>query len=315
MPELPEVQTTVNGLKRLIGEKISDIWSAYNSKYYKGKKTVKDPAYFEIFKKSVIGSKITNVERRAKYILIELDSDQTIVCHMKMTGHFLLGKYIRSDSGWTAISPAPLRDPFNRHVRMMFTFTKSKKFPNDSENFGAQLAFCDTRKFGNFFLTKGSIEDAKNIIEFKKIGPEPLDKSFTFAKFSEALEAKPKGKIKPTLMNQEVIAGIGNIYADEILWRAGVHPESTTEKIKSDKLKLIFEAMKETLAHGISLGGDSMSDYRNIDGEKGGFQETHKAYRKTGDKCSKKNCSGTITRKVIATRSSHFCNVHQKLFI
>jgi formamidopyrimidine-DNA glycosylase len=302
MPELPEVQTTVNGLKRLVGEKISDIWSSYNSKYYKGKKTIKDPKYFEYFKKQIMGAKITGAERRAKYILIELNNNRTIICHMKMTGHFLLGKYIRHASGWEAAETGPLRDPFNRHIRLLISFASGK-----------QLAFADTRRFGNMFLTEGRISDAKKIKEFEKIGPEPLDKNFTFDEFKKVLYKKSHWRIKPTLMNQEIIAGIGNIYADEILWRASIHPEEITVKIKPEKLKLIFNAMKETLAHGISLGGDSMSDYRNIDGEKGKFQETHKAYRKTGDRCSKSGCKGKIIRKVIATRSAHFCDSHQKL--
>jgi len=115
-------------------------------------------------------------------------------------------------------------------------------------------------------------------------------------------------------MDQELISGIGNIYSDEIIWRAGVHPLSTPEKIPQKNLKDMFTATKETLKKGIDFGGDSMSDYRNIYGKRGKFQNEHKAYRKTGQKCSKRGCKGVIKRLVVGTRSTHFCSVHQKLF-
>jgi len=112
-------------------------------------------------------------------------------------------------------------------------------------------------------------------------------------------------------MDQSIIAGIGNIYSDEILWRAGVHPERKISKLKNNEIKLIFQAIKETLTKGIDFGGDSMSDYRNIHGLPGKFQLHHKAYRRTGERCRKKNCKGFILRKVVNGRSSHFCSIHQ----
>ena len=114
-------------------------------------------------------------------------------------------------------------------------------------------------------------------------------------------------------MDQSVIAGIGNIYSDEILWRAGVHPERKVSSLKETEVKLIFKAVKETLTKGIDFGGDSMSDYRNIHGERGKFQEEHRAYRMTGTKCSKKECKGKIIRIIVGSRSTHFCNIHQEL--
>ena len=124
---------------------------------------------------------------------------------------------------------------------------------------------------------------------------------------------KIKNKIKPTLTDQFVIAGIGNIYADESLWRAGIHPEELVKNISADKMKKLFTAIKETLAKGINFGGDSMSDYRNIHGERGKFQEQHKAYQRKGEKCSKAGCKGFIVRTVVAGRGTHFGEVHQKL--
>ena len=122
-------------------------------------------------------------------------------------------------------------------------------------------------------------------------------------------------------MDQGIIAGIGNIYSDEILWQAGVNPERKISKLKDNEISLIFKAIKETLTKGIDFGGDSMSDYRNIYGLPGKFQLHHKAYRRTGQKCRrsrvssrgrKKNCAGIIKRKIINSRSAHFCSAHQK---
>ena len=289
MPELPEVQTTVSGLNDFIrGLSITDIWTEYNSPYFHGGDTVKDPQYFKYFKKKVIGSTITDVTRRAKNILIHLDNNHTVLIHMKMTGHVMYGDFNRND-------------PFNRFIRLIFYLSNGKT-----------MELCDMRKFAKVTLlpTKSMHETA----HLAHIGPEPLERDFTFPIFKKQLYKKPKGKIKLVLMDQSVIAGIGNIYADESLWRAGIHPESVVGKISDNKLKDLYKAIRSTLSRGIDFGGDSMSDYRNIHGERGRFQEEHRAYRKTGEKCSRKGCRGTIVRMVLGGRGTHFCNIHQKLF-
>ena len=125
---------------------------------------------------------------------------------------------------------------------------------------------------------------------------------------------RAKGKIKQVLMDPYIIAGIGNIYSDEILWRASIHPLSLVGKIPDKNMKEMFKATKVLLKKGIDFGGDSMSDYRNIDGEHGKFQDHHRAYRRKGKPCGKKGCKGTITRLVVGARSAHFCPVHQKLY-
>jgi len=155
---------------------------------------------------------------------------------------------------------------------------------------------------------------AHESIHLKNIGPEPLDKNFTFEKFIERLKIKQNGYIKTILMDQFIIAGIGNIYSDEMLWMAGIHPESKSGYIPISKLKLLYESMKKVLNKGIDFGGDSMSDYRNINGERGKFQNHHNAYGKRGLPCGKRGCDGVIIRKVINGRSAHFCNKHQQLF-
>ena len=114
-------------------------------------------------------------------------------------------------------------------------------------------------------------------------------------------------------MDQTIISGVGNIYSDEALWRAGIHPEQKVQDISSSNLKALYEATLQVLKKGIDFGGDSMSDYRNVDGERGKFQEHHQVYRRKGQHCLRKNCTGIIQRIVVGGRSTHFCPVHQKL--
>jgi len=304
MPELPEVQTTVNGLsKYTIGLTISDVWTNYNSPYFKGSNTIKDPVYFKYFKKEILGQKIVKTERRAKNILISLSNAKTILVHMKMTGHLLFGLYKfipkNKKDPWEPVEPEGLKDQFNKRVRFVICFSN-----------GRHLALSDTRKFA-----KVTLIDSENLHQsehLKDLGPEPLDKAFDFKTFESRLGIRPSWKIKQALMDQSLIAGIGNIYADESLWRAGIHPTQKVSEIVVTKLRELFKAIKLTLAKGIDLGGDSMSDYRNILGLKGNFQEQHGAYQRTNEKCSKRGCGGTIRRIVVVGRATHYCDRHQK---
>ncbi|MES2416379.1 MAG: DNA-formamidopyrimidine glycosylase [Patescibacteria group bacterium] len=305
MPELPEVETTTQGLqKEIVGLKIKDVWTDLNSKDKRQNDAVKNAKYFPFFKKEVSGKKILSANRRAKNILIHLSGGKTILIHMKMTGHLLYGKYqyFKKENKWLPENKDkkhPLHDPYNRFVHVVFILSNGK-----------HLAFCDSRKFGKItLLDTTSMHNTKHLFG---IGPEPLEKDFTIEKLRECLDKKPNGKIKIVLMDPSIVAGIGNIYSDEILWRASVHPERKVSSIKNPELKLIFKAMKEALLKGIDFGGDSMSDYRNIYGLPGKFQLHHDAYRRTGEKCRKKSCTGVIIRKVIGSRSAHFCSVHQK---
>lgn len=288
MPELPEVQTTVNGLNSTVkGRTITSVSTTYNSPYYHGRDEIKNPKFFTKFKKLVVGSKIIKAERRAKNILIHLSNKHTILIHMKMTGHLLYEGY--------------KKDPFNSHIRLYF------KFDN-----GKHLYFSDMRRFAKVTIIE--TDKLTHSIHLSHLGPEPLTSNFKLTNFKTQLLKRPRGRIKQVLMDQTLIAGIGNIYSDEILWRAGVHPLSQVEKIPEKNFKEMFAALKRTLQRGIDFGGDSMSDYRNIKGEKGKFQEHHQAYRRTGKPCTKKGCKGKISRMVVATRSAHFCDTHQKLY-
>lgn len=286
MPELPEVQTTVSGLNRVVtGLVITDVWTEYNSPYYHGKDSIKDPEYFKYFKKTIKNSKVTGVTRRAKNILIHLSNDYTILIHMKMTGHVMYGNYNK-------------KDPFNQYIRLIFYLSNGKT-----------MELCDTRKFAKVTLLPS--KTMHETVHLKDIGPEPLEKDFTFKVFKEQIYKKPNGKIKIVLLDQTIIAGIGNIYSDESLWRAGIHPESIVNKIPERKLKGLYKAIQKTLSMGIDFGGDSMSDYRNIDGERGKFQEKHMAYRRNKQPCLKKGCGGNIVRIVVGGRGTHLCDTHQ----
>jgi formamidopyrimidine-DNA glycosylase len=303
MPELPEVQTTVNGLrKHIIGHTIKDVWTDYNSPHFKGSGTVKDPAYFAQFKKETTGRMITDVTRRAKNILIHLDNQMIILVHLKMTGHLLYGEYEFDSSAmrdpWIPLRPEKLKDPFNRRVHFLITFTN-----------GHHLALSDMRKFAKVTLVDSQKIEAS--LHLGGIGPEPLEKEFTFEKFVARLHIRPQGKIKQVLMDQKIVAGIGNIYADESLWRASINPLELVSTISNKRLEELYAAIQQTLARGIDFGGDSTSDYRNVYGEKGKFHESHRAYRRTGSLCEKKGCSGKIIRIVLGGRGTHFCNVHQ----
>ncbi len=312
MPELPEVQTTVNGINHYTKElRITDVWTDYFSLQYEGKNHIKNKIFFTKFKKEIVGTKILKAERRAKNILIELSNGMTILIHMKMTGHVLYGTYkkikTKNEKGkiveeWVSDDTnEALKDPFNRFIHLVLSLSNRK-----------HLVLSDMRKFAKVTLLPTKELSAST--DLSKLGPEPLDKNFTKEVLTERLRTKPRGKIKTVLMDQTVVAGIGNIYSDEILWASNIHPLSIASHLKPRDVQKIWENIKIILKKGITFGGDSMSDYRNLDGLPGKFQHKHNAYRKTGKPCSKKGCSGIIHRQMIGGRSAHFCSVHQKIY-
>lgn len=316
MPELPEVQTTVNGINETVkGLKIVNTWTNYNSAFHTNKDNIKDPKYFAKFATEIIDAEIVGARRLAKNILIDLDSGKTILIHMKMTGHIMFGSYELSKNKedfkdpWkpAATETEALRDPFNRHIRLVFSLKNKKGVIK-------QLVLSDMRKFAKVTLIE--TKDSEHNPHLSHLGPEPLSETFTFKVFRDRLSKKPNGPIKSILMDQSLISGIGNIYSDEALWLAGIHPEEKVKTLLEHKhenlLKKLHTSNIAVLKKGIDFGGDSMSDYRNIKGERGKFQGQHNAYRKTGTACKKKGCEGIILRKVVRTRSAHFCSAHQQ---
>ncbi len=302
MPELPEVTTTVKGINSLAKNlTIVAVWSDWTKLVRSGT--------FSDFEKDIKGRKILGAERRAKNILINLSGDKTLLIHMKMTGHIMYGKWREAKEGdkqgwkWLPVEDDdkhPLNDPYNRFIHLIFFLSN-----------GHQLVLADTRKFAKVLLF--DTDKTAEHPDLKLLGPEPLESSFTFKIFMARLNKKARWPIKQALMNQELIAGIGNIYSDEILWESGVHPLQKFSETNTEKMKKMYRVMKRILEKSIKLGGDSTSDYRNIYGERGGFQKVHMVYRRTGQGCLRKGCHGTIIRIIVATRSAHFCNIHQQL--
>lgn len=294
MPELPEVETTILELKKIhppiIGVEFFDIWSDFP-------KIVKKPKKFSDFKKEILGKKIVKIWRRGKNILLDLSSGKTLLIHQKLTGHLLFGRWEKKNNLWLSKIPGPLADdPTNKFLHLIFTFKD-----------GRQLALSDLRKFAIVeILSKEELEKKLSLL-----GPEPLNKKFTFKKFKETLFKKEKLKIKQVLMDQEIIAGIGNIYSDEILWEAKIHPFRNVNSLSNEEIKKIYSTMKKILKKAIKLGGESISDFRRISGEKGNFDKERKVYRREKEKCLR--CGFNIQRKKIGGRSTYFCPICQKL--
>lgn len=310
MPELPEVHTTVTGLQKVLpGLFIEDVWTDMWSEAKLSKNTIKDRSYFPYFKKYVLGQAITGVRRRAKHILIDLDNDFTIIIHMKMTGHLMHGLYEedRNYNGkewsWRPVDKQSAHnDPYNRHIHVVFTLSNA---------YGgiSHLAFSDSRKFGTIVVER---TDTLHTGRFAHLGPEPLETTFTLTIFKERLMKSPARAIKTVLMDQSIVAGIGNIYSDEMLHRARILPTRAPHSLNETEWKALHKAMRDVLTKGIDFGGDSTSDYRNIEGKRGSYHENHLVYLRTNKKCLARGCGGVIEKLTIGGRSAHFCRTCQK---
>ena len=300
MPELPEVETTVNQLKKkVLGRAFIDAWTdspkIIRLRQGFGKQVKKPP--FEQFKREIKGKKIQKVWRRGKNIIFDLSEQKALLIHQKLTGHLLVGNWKLEIGNWKPLKTGPLWERINTYIHLMFRLDKN-----------LMLALSDLRKFAKVELwNKDELEDSK---EFRSLGPEPLEENFTFEKFKEILKNK-KGKIKQVLMDQEIIAGIGNIYSDEILWEAKIHPFKEIKRLSDEEIKRIYGAMQKILKKAVKLGGESISDYRDIEGKKGGFDILRKVYRREGEKCPR--CGVIIKRIKIGGRSAHFCSKCQKI--
>jgi formamidopyrimidine-DNA glycosylase len=273
MPELPEVETIVKGLqKTVVGRKIKSINVIFPG-------IVKQET--EKFRKNAEKTKIVKVRRRGKYILIDLSNGKTILAHLGMTGNFLL---VKSSSPW------------NKHDHLIIRFYENHK----------ELRYNDQRKFGK--LKSFPTCKEKNVSELEKLGPESLNIS---ASDFINLFQKRKGRIKSALLNQQIIAGLGNIYADESLFEAKIHPAQRIDKLSPQRLKRLHQAIQKILRKAIKAGGSSIENYYNVNGEIGSFQLQHKVYGREGLPCKK--CGTKIKRIKINQRSSYFCPKCQPL--
>lgn len=288
MPELPEVETSTRELKTKVRHwTFVDVWTD-------AAKMIRRPRSFVTFKRQLIGRKIKEVRRRGKIIIFELSGGKTLLVHQKLTGHFLLGRWRFIRGKWVA-PPGPLAEKIHRYLHVMF------KLDN-----GQQLAFIDLRKFGWFQLLDS--DKVTKVRALRELGPEPLERSFTFKKFKKALGSS-RGRIKQVLMNQKIIAGIGNIYSDEILWQAKIHPLRPVPSLKEEELKRIYQNIKKTLREAIKARGSTVpskaEEYRTIEGRRGRYQLRHQVYRREGERCAR--CQGKIKRVKLGARSAHYC--------
>lgn len=289
MPELPEVETIVRGLKKEVpGRAFIDVWTDFQ-------RIIKKPKNFKDFKKEIKGKKILKIRRRGKNIIFDLSDNKSLLIHQKLTGHLLYGTWKIKHGIWKPTKKGPLEEKVNAHIHLLFNLDNGK-----------MLALSDLRKFAKAELWNN--EELKK--KLSSLGPEPLGKNLTYEKFKEVLSKKKKSKIKQVLIDQEVIAGIGNIYSDEILWKAKIHPAKEVSKLKKIEFKKIYQAMRKILKKAIGLGGESISDFRKISGEKGHFDKERRVYRREEKKCIR--CGAIIKRLKIGGRSAYFCSNCQK---
>ncbi len=287
MPELPEVQTIVNDLNRKIkGLTIVDVWTDW-PKYFK-----RSIGGWEAFRKTVKGKKIKRIRRIGKNIIFDLSNDKEILIHQKLTGHLLVGHWQIKNNRPISVEKGWLAEKVNDYIHAVFWLSKNK-----------MMGFSDLRKFGKILVTDK--KDFDNLEDIKAIGPDPLTPKFRFNEF-KSLISKKRGPIKKILMDQNVVSGIGNIYSDEILFVAKIHPLKKAEKLSDKELKAIFEAAKKILKKAVKLRGTSISDYRDTAGQAGRYAEVRLVYQREGKKCPR-SCGAAIKRLKINGRSAHFC--------
>jgi len=271
MPELPEVETIKSQLNRRIkGKRIKNV-------KVRLPKLVKYP--LKKFKDLVRGVKIISISRRAKLLIIKLSNDYCLIIHLKLSGQLIFNGQI------------------SKHTHLIYYFTdKGRLLHNDLRQFGF-VKVVPQDELADFFTKQG-------------FGPEPLLKKFTLEVFKQRLLKRKKTKIKLLLMDQKFIAGIGNIYADEILFFAGVSPLRKTEMLKSLEIKKIFEGIKKILPEAIRKHGTSSRDYFDAYGKRGNYVPLIKVYQRENKPCF--SCKTKIKRIKMANRSAHFCPKCQK---
>jgi len=290
MPELPEVETVRIGLKRLlVGRDIAKVEHNWNKSFPNPKIEVD---------KYMINSKIIDVRRRAKILMIDLTENYSLVIHLKMTGQLVF----RGNEDFGAGHPTDslVGKLPDKSTRVVITFYD-----------GSKLYFNDQRKFGWMRLMPTT--EIKNIDFMKKVGPEPLDDNFTNTEFISRLYKRKKSNIKAVLLDQTIIAGIGNIYADESLFAAGIHPASIVNAIPADRLKKLYISIKQILLLAIEKGGSTDRNYVNAEGKRGSYIDIAKVFRKEKQPCPK--CNLAITKIRVAGRGTHVCLSCQKLYL
>jgi len=283
MPELPEVEVTRRTLLKFIENKVIK-----NIKINNPNLRFKIPANF---KKNLTGQKIIKVLRRSKYILIYLKNDYVMIAHLGMSGKFLIKNNYSKDFLKTSYYSNEFS---SKHNHLEFFFSNNLK-----------VIYNDPRRFGFFLLDKISKLDVNKFLS--KLGPEPLGKDLK----KDYLILKTKATqrtIKTLLMDQSFISGIGNIYANEILFLAKIRPNKISSKLSLVDIERLHPSIGKVLKRALKLGGSSIKDFKSSVGEKGRFQNEFKVYDREDLKCLRSGCSGLIARVVSQGRASFFCN-------
>jgi formamidopyrimidine-DNA glycosylase len=275
MPELPEVETTARGLQaRIVGLHVTNIGGVDWPRMLP--QTSEDDIRF-----ALVGKRVLSVGRKGKYLLVEFDGDNWLSVHRKMSGNLLL---------------RPADTPFEAHTHFEMAFDD-----------GTLLRFVDPRKFGRVYLFHSSEQTTDFLAE--RLGPDSL-LELDASTLAEKLR-KRKGRIKSLLLDQAFIAGVGNLYADEALWLARIHPLRTADTLAPREVRALAEAIREVLTLAIERRGTSFSDYRDADGSAGQNQDFLNAYGREGQACPR--CGTTLARILIGQRSSTFCPKEQRL--
>lgn len=291
MPELPEVETVVRGLEPFLkGAKIANVSTSQHKLRF---------AYPDDFMQCLIGSRFTNIGRRAKYIVANLNNDNSLIIHLGMSGRISLvgnGQTISFDDYAYQTGAMSKHD----HVTIGLIGTSGNEF---------SLIYNDPRRFGLMDLTRtDQIEKSRH---FAHLGPEPLEDKFT----GEVLRCqigKRAAPIKLALLNQEIVVGLGNIYVCEALHMSHIHPARPANSLSGNEAALLVANSKQILHAAIAAGGSTLKDFAHADGTLGGFQNEFLAYDQNGKPCPSPKCNGTIERIIQGGRSTFFCAKCQK---
>ncbi|MDO8591875.1 MAG: bifunctional DNA-formamidopyrimidine glycosylase/DNA-(apurinic or apyrimidinic site) lyase [bacterium] len=303
MPELPEVETIRIGLAKLLpGQVIADVWHDWPKGFPNA------PADVARF---MVGAKIQLVRRRAKVLIIELSSDYSLVIHLKMTGQLVFvpkaQKQVTGDRLQVTDSKKHFGGghPTNSLVNKLPD--KSTRVVLDFTN-GSKLFFNDQRKFGWMRLLP--TVEVPEIDFMKTVGPEPLEDDFTVDKFISNILRRRQSAIKAVLLDQTVLAGVGNIYADETLFAAKIHPSMPAGQISRTKLIKLYSELRRILAMAIAKGGSTDRNYVDAKGKKGSYLTFAQVFRREGQPCPR--CGTTIEKIRVAGRGTHVCPKCQK---
>jgi len=286
MPELPEVETVRRGLANLIIGKVISVEAHDTEKGFPN--TPQDVRQF------LIGASIIDVRRRAKVLMIDLSTEYSLIIHLKMTGQLVFVGDTRFGAGHP--NDSLINELPDKSTRVTLSFED-----------GTKLFFNDQRKFGWVRLLP-TIE-IPNIPFMQKVGPEPLSADFTATDFIQRLARRPKTNIKAALLDQSVIAGIGNIYADESLWGAKIHPKRLVNSLTEQEMTLLYSEMRAVMNLAVEKGGSSNSTYVNAEGKKGSYMDFARVFRREGLECPR--CGAIIEKSRVAGRGTHTCPVCQ----